>query len=68
MKEYLLFLAAGAAIGGICENTQIPSEKEIKTNCCKCYYDTVMPLTENKIFKNKKNEFTLLPGPWEKTN
>ena len=68
MKEYILFIAASAAMGGICDNTTTFPKKEIKTNCCKCYHKTEMPLIKNEILENKKNQFTLLPGPWEKIN
>jgi|ETNvirenome_6_85_1030632.scaffolds.fasta_scaffold138726_2 hypothetical protein len=66
MKEYLLFIAAGAALGGVCDNIDHIPEKEIKTNCCKCYHNTEMRFLENEILENKKSEFTLLPGQWEK--
>jgi hypothetical protein len=68
MKEYILFIAAGAALSGISDNTTVTSEKEIKTNCCRCYHNTEMPFVRGEILENKKNQFTLLPGPWEKTN
>ena len=68
MKEYILFIAASAALGGVCDNPVNSPEKEIKTNCCRCYHSTEMPLVKNEFLENKRNRFTLLPGPWEKTN